>query len=85
MGTETHPEHDRTSCNDEGMQNADAEGSTGCARCTALVLDRDSATREVLLEVAKYPELIHEQGAVNAMVRLLEIHNLIEKDEEHGR
>jgi hypothetical protein len=35
-----HPEHDRTSCSDEHPINADAEGSTGCARCTALVMER---------------------------------------------
>lgn len=37
---EDYPEHDRTSCSDANPCNATAEGSTGCARCTALVMDR---------------------------------------------
>lgn len=35
---ENHPEHCRTSCSDEGRENADPTG-TGCHRCTALVMD----------------------------------------------
>lgn len=38
-----HPEHARTSCDDKHPVNADAEGSTGCARCTALHMDRGVA------------------------------------------
>lgn len=39
-----YPEHDRTSCDDQRPINATAEGSTGCARCTAIKLDqRDQA------------------------------------------
>ncbi len=37
---EYHPEHDRTSCSDEHPTNVDPEGSTGCARCTAIHLDQ---------------------------------------------
>lgn len=37
---EHHPAHDRDSCTDQDMCNADPEGSTGCARCTALVMDQ---------------------------------------------
>ena len=35
-----YPEHDRTSCSDAYPVNACAEGSTGCARCTSLALER---------------------------------------------
>lgn len=34
-----YPEHDRTSCSDSDPCNAQAMGSHGCARCTALVMD----------------------------------------------
>lgn len=37
---ENHPTHDRDSCTDHDQNNADPEGSTGCARCTALVMDQ---------------------------------------------
>lgn len=40
-----YKEHDRDSCSDTAVNNATAEGSTGCARCTALLLDE----RETLL------------------------------------
>lgn len=34
-----YPEHDRDSCSDAAPTNSTPEGSTGCARCTALVID----------------------------------------------
>jgi len=37
---ENHPTHDRGSCNDHDMYNADPKGRMGCARCTALVMDQ---------------------------------------------
>ncbi len=40
-----YPQHDRTSCDDAHPVNAEAGGSHGCARCTALLLDQ----REELL------------------------------------
>lgn len=49
-----HPEHDRTSCSDHKIINADAEGSTGCARCTALLMDQ----RDEMLDVLKEAELV---------------------------
>lgn len=48
MSSASHPEHDRTSCSDEHPINTDAEGSTGCARCTALDLERGYAAIELL-------------------------------------
>ena len=39
-GVRGRPEHDRTSCSDERPINVDPEGSTGCARCTAIHLDQ---------------------------------------------
>lgn len=47
--TQYYPEHDRTSCSDLLPVNATAEGSTGCARCTAILLDQ----RDDLLEALK--------------------------------
>lgn len=38
-----YPEHDRTSCSDHDPSNATPDGSTGCARCTALIMDRATA------------------------------------------
>lgn len=35
-----HPTHDRESCSDAEAINMDPAGSHGCARCTALVIDR---------------------------------------------
>lgn len=40
LQAEYHPEHDRSSCSDGDLCNASPEGSTGCARCTALKLDK---------------------------------------------
>ena len=37
---EYYPTHDRTSCSDTDACNATAEGSTGCARCTAIAMDQ---------------------------------------------
>lgn len=34
-----YPEHERTSCSDSEPCNAEAGGSFGCARCTALAMD----------------------------------------------
>ncbi len=39
--TDGHEKHDRTSCQEHNpAYNADPAGSTGCARCTALLLER---------------------------------------------
>ncbi len=46
-----HPEHSRTSCSDALPCNADPEGSHGCARCTALKLDREARTSELIAEL----------------------------------
>ena len=44
--TQYYPEHDRTSCSDEDACNAEAGGSHGCARCTAILLDERDALAE---------------------------------------
>jgi hypothetical protein len=49
-----HPEHHRTSCSDAHPINAEAGGSNGCARCTALLLDQ----RDELLAALR--EFVHE-------------------------
>ena len=49
---DAHPEHDRTDCSDRNTLNADPEGSTGCARCTALLMDAAADTRAKALEEA---------------------------------
>jgi len=50
----SYPEHDRTSCNESNPNiNATADGSTGCARCTALLLERETMTAEFLAAYAK--------------------------------
>ena len=48
-----HPEHDRTSCSDENTNNTDPEGSTGCARCTAIDLHRGAEAIAFLRLVEK--------------------------------
>lgn len=40
MNLHCHPEHDRLSCSDTAPINADPAGSTGCARCTAILLEQ---------------------------------------------
>lgn len=45
---ESYPEHCRTSCSDAAPDNADAGGSSGCQRCTALVMDQAEKYRELL-------------------------------------
>lgn len=49
-----HREHDRTSCSDAEVFNADPEGSTGCARCTALLLDQRDELLATLKELAYF-------------------------------
>ena len=51
-----YPEHCRTSCSDAEPINACAEGSTGCARCTALALDEIERLRA---RVASLEESLH--------------------------
>lgn len=51
-----YPEHCRTSCSDAEPINACAEGSTGCARCTALALDELERLRA---RVASLEESLH--------------------------
>lgn len=46
-----HPDHARTSCNDAKPINADPAGSNGCARCTALVLDRAGRMADLVAEL----------------------------------
>ncbi len=46
-----HPDHSRTSCNDAKPINADPAGSNGCARCTALTLDRARWLEELVAEL----------------------------------
>lgn len=41
-----YPEHDRTSCSDADPCNAEAGGSHGCARCTAIMMDERDALAE---------------------------------------
>ncbi len=48
-----HPEHARTSCSDSSIVNADPEGSTGCARCTALLLDQRKMLLAALREIER--------------------------------
>ena len=53
-----YPQHDRDSCGDHSIVNATAEGSTGCARCTALLLDqRDELLVELQRLLAAYRAL----------------------------
>lgn len=47
-----YPEHDRTSCSDADPCNAEAGGSCGCARCTALLLDQRDALQEQVQTLA---------------------------------
>lgn len=71
---ETYPEHDRTSCSEDNPNiNATAEGSTGCARCTALLLERERTTRTIL-EQYKYGSGRRDSRAV--LKELLELHKL---------
>jgi hypothetical protein len=67
--TQMHPEHCRTSCSDERPINADAEGSTGCARCTAILLDRGSEAEKNFRLLMKAVGEAHaktcESGAFN--------------------
>lgn len=61
---EDHPEHSRTSCSDANPCNADPDGS-GCARCTALVMDRANVTPHsapVGLEPVRYVRWHPEHG-----------------------
>lgn len=61
---EYHPEHSRTSCSDANPCNADPDGS-GCARCTALVMDRANVTPHsapVGLEPVRYVRWHPEHG-----------------------
>lgn len=46
---ELYPEHDRTSCSDAIPCNADAAGSHGCARCTALAFERGERAERLLM------------------------------------
>ena len=46
-----YPQHDRTSCSDAHPVNATAEGSTGCARCTAILLDQREELFDALQEL----------------------------------
>lgn len=46
-----HPEHDRTSCSDVNPSNAEPAGSHGCARCTALKLDRVTRMSELISDL----------------------------------
>lgn len=59
--TQYYPEHCRTSCDDESPINAEAGGSNGCARCTAIKLDeRDSllaTMREIEAVLKDHPEV----------------------------
>lgn len=48
---EGHPEHSRTSCSDVVPCNADPVGSHGCARCTALKLDRAARMSQLIAEL----------------------------------
>jgi len=50
-----HPHHDRTSCSDDHPVNTDAEGSTGCARCTALALDRGAEAIQMIRDLLASP------------------------------
>jgi hypothetical protein len=50
--TTVHKTHDRTSCDDEHPVNADPEGSTGCARCTAIELEQGRAAIQLLWKIA---------------------------------
>lgn len=52
---QSHPHHDRTSCSDAHPINADAEGSTGCARCTALELDRGAEAIQLIRDLIAAP------------------------------
>lgn len=56
-----YPEHCRTSCSDAEPINACAEGSTGCARCTALALDELDRLRA---RVASLEESLHYANGV---------------------
>lgn len=50
-----YPEHDRTTCNDENLNNADPDG-TGCDRCTALLFDRYFELKKEVQELRKDAE-----------------------------
>lgn len=60
-----YPEHDRTSCSDENLANADPDGS-GCRRCNALLFNR-------------YEELLEEVQALHALRKDAERYRYIKK------
>jgi hypothetical protein len=58
-----HPEHDRTSCSDSDPCNADPEGSTGCARCTALIMNHSEELDEETTRLFDFARTIrHFEG-----------------------
>lgn len=71
---ENYPEHNRTSCRDDNPNiNATAEGSTGCERCTAMLLDREARTRELLIDFKRLvggiscAEAVHQTDKVQEL------------------
>ena len=75
-----YPNHDRTSCLEDNPKiNATAAGSTGCARCTALLLERDAEVHELLADYVKSSirgRLASPQQNKELIVKLLEQHGL---------
>ena len=61
---EYYPTHDRTSCSDTDACNATAEGSTGCARCTAIAMDQADTLVDLINKVHKAKGRYHTQIAM---------------------
>lgn len=61
---EYYPTHDRTSCSDTDACNATAEGSTGCARCTAIAMDKADTLQELIYKAHAAKGRYHTQIAM---------------------
>lgn len=69
-----HTYHDRSSCCDEDLCNVDPDGSLGCARCTALALDRaeeDAKDAARWREFANHCEVVNKARGVYLEVRVI--------------
>ena len=76
---ELYPEHDRTSCSDAVPCNADAAGSHGCARCTALAFERGERAERLLKlamqtleQIATTPRNAGAKRNANATLRFIQ-------------
>jgi hypothetical protein len=69
-----HLYHGRSSCSDDDLHNVDPAGSLGCARCTALALDRaeaDAADAARWRHFAAHAEIVNKARGVYLEVRVM--------------